>query len=128
MVRGLHETSLAHEAAITTGADLLALIRSSTDALGESIGAGDTRRAPAPSSTALQEALARFGRKVGAYCRLLAAKVDEDDATSVQRFLDAVAPIDAYRAATRSPSDGGQAEAPAPVVNGASNGTDESHA
>lgn len=84
------------------GPELLAQIRSRTDDLGEAIGAGDTRAPSVPSGNAVQEALSRFGRKVGAYGRVLAAKVDEDDARSVQRFLDAVAPIDAIRASFRS--------------------------
>lgn len=90
------------------GADIVALLRSTTDALAEAIGAGGKRRASVPGTTALQEALSRFARKVGAYGRLLAAKVDEDDEQSIRRFFDAVAPIDAYRASARGWRGGGR--------------------
>jgi hypothetical protein len=64
-----------------------------------------------PSTTALQEALGRFGRAVGAYGRAMAATCDEDDPASVARFLKAMAPIDVHRAGAR-----GNGESDAPEV------------
>ena len=72
-------------------------IKKSTAALAEAIGVGKTPRSDVPSATAVQETMAKFSRAVGAYTRLLAAKVDEADADSIERFRRAVAPIDEYR-------------------------------
>ncbi|UJR81527.1 hypothetical protein [Sandaracinus amylolyticus] len=80
------------------GAAMLTAVKKGTAALGEAIGVGRTARTEVPSATALQEALAKLSRAVGAYARLLAAKVDEEDAASIERFRRAVAPIDEYRA------------------------------
>jgi hypothetical protein len=49
-------------------------------------------------------------RAVGAYCRQLAANVDESDPESVERFRKAVAPIDAYR--SRASATGEEEEEP----------------
>jgi hypothetical protein len=80
------------------GADLLSTVRVSTAALADAIGTGEADRIT-PSSTGLIEALARFGRAVSRYGRWLAANCDEEDPASVDRFMRAVAPIDAHRAA-----------------------------
>ncbi len=93
------------------GADFLKAAEKGTSALADAIGTGEADQAT-PSTTALIESLARFGKAVGAYGRLLAAHTDEDDPASVQRFLHAVAPIDAHRANMRS---GPSAPAPADV-------------
>ena len=80
------------------GADVLRAVRAATTALGEAVGAGPSPR-EIPSGTALQEALTNFSRNLAAYCRVLAGKVDETSAASVERFRRAVAPLDEYRAA-----------------------------
>jgi hypothetical protein len=104
------DEELEHELTQLVGPELLEVARAATTTLGNAIGTrGD---AEAPSSTALQEALALFGRAVGAYGRALAANCDEDDDASVQRFLKAVAPIDLHRANMRAGSDAGDTTDP----------------
>lgn len=49
-------------------------------------------------------ALYAFSKAVAEYCRLLAARVEEDDPESIERFRKAVAPIDEYR--SRAPRNG----------------------
>ncbi|MCC6872868.1 MAG: hypothetical protein IT378_01065 [Sandaracinaceae bacterium] len=49
------------------------------------------------------------------YGRQLAAEVDVDDASSVARFLAAVAPLDMHRAQARR-SEGQPAPEPEPVI------------
>jgi hypothetical protein len=61
--------------------------------------AGQVRASP--SSTALAEALGRFSRGIGAYCRLVIAETDEDDEKSIAPFMSAMAPIDAHRGSSR---------------------------
>jgi len=99
------------------GKEVVAHIRKATDELGEEIGTGE-KKIEIPSPTALSEALARCGMKIAQYCRLLAAKVDEEDPASMARFFDAVAPIDAYRASIRGSgaSDGTDGSETTPVV------------
>jgi hypothetical protein len=104
MLARIKEEKLEKAFVHVVGDELYALVKSTTEGLGEALGAGDTRSPSVPSSTAVQEGLVRFGRKVGAYCRLLSAKVVDDDEASERRFLDAVAPIDALRASLRGGS------------------------
>jgi hypothetical protein len=125
----IDDEKLAKTFELVVGAELFDMLHTKTDALGEAIGAGATRAQSVPSSTAVQERLVQFGRKVGRYCRLLAAKVDEGDPESVQRFLDAVKPIDDLRASSRAGANSSAAPtppAPAPT-NGASH-PDATHA
>jgi hypothetical protein len=82
------------------GPDMLDGVRKATLRLREASGAGPTP-SNAPSSTAVAERLATFSQLVGMYCRILAAKVDERDAVTVQRFRKAVAPLAEYRASRR---------------------------
>lgn len=111
--------------------EVVAHIRAATEELGEEIGTG--KKIEIPSSTALSDATARCGMKIAQYCRVLAAKVDEEDPVSMRRFFDAVAPIDAYRAASRgggAVDDGTDDTATtptvaAPVTNGAAAPTKE---
>ena len=78
-------------------APMVQAIKKGTTELGEAIGVGKTARHEVPSATAVQETMAKFSRAVGAYARLLAAKVDEENPASIERFRRAVAPIDEYR-------------------------------
>ena len=86
------------------GADVLVAARRATANLREATGAGPAPR-DVPSSTALSEATAAFGRELGGYCRVLVAKLDETNASSVARFKRAVFPLDEYRSARRSDDD-----------------------
>lgn len=88
------------------GPHFLQGVKRSTEALANAIGTGKDS-VPVSSPTALAEALAQFGRAVGAYGRVLVACVDESSDASVARFARAVAPIDQHRAAMtgRSKSD-----------------------
>lgn len=116
----LDDEGLMRTFELLVGKEVVAHIRAATSELGEEIGTGD-KKIEIPSPTALGDALARCGMKIAQYCRLLAAKVDEEDAASVKRFFDAVAPIDAYRASARgggASTDG--TDNPTPV---ATNGT-----
>lgn len=96
------------------GDEMVEMLHTTTDALGEAIGAGDERPASTPPGSTVPDKLVRFGRKVGRYGRLLGAKVDEENPKSVQRFLDAVKPIDDLRASMRGGS-GDDAQAPTPT-------------
>lgn len=101
MLKLIEEEGLSKSFEAVVGKEVVAHIKQTTLELGEVIGAGETKMA-ATSSTALLDALAKFGRAVGRYCRMLAAHLDEEDPQSVQRFLDAVLPIDQFRAAQRA--------------------------
>jgi len=111
----IDDEKLEHAIHQLGGDEFLAAIRKATDVLGDAIGTGHDKRVM-PSSTALQEALVRFGRAVGAYCRMLAAHCDEEDPGSVARFMSAVAPIDEHRAGQRGTvEDTTTTESPAPA-------------
>lgn len=86
------------------GAQFVEAVKQSTGRLANAIGTGPDAQ-PVASTTALAEALVKFGRAVGAYGRILAAHCDEEDDEAVARFLRAVAPIDQHRATMR-PSHG----------------------
>lgn len=79
------------------GPAMVQAIKKGTSALADAIGVGKVARNEVPSATAVQETMAKFSRAVGAYARLLAAKVDEENPASIERFRRAVAPIDEYR-------------------------------
>jgi hypothetical protein len=93
------------------GPEFLTCVETSTAALADAIGTGESA-SKGSSSAALQEALGTFGRSVGAYGRVLAAHCDESDAASVKRFLDAVAPMDEHRAIMRASGGGNDADVP----------------
>jgi hypothetical protein len=88
------------------GPEFLVLAKATNQRLADVVGVGRARREVA-DPTAITEGLAKFGRAVGAYARIMAAKVDETDDASAQRFLNAMAPIDAHRVQSRrrTPSD-----------------------
>ncbi|AKF10358.1 hypothetical protein DB32_007507 [Sandaracinus amylolyticus] len=91
------------------GAPFLDGVRITHAALGEVLGLG--RSTPeVPSTTAVQDAIARTMKSVAAYSRVLVAELDEDDEASVARFRRAVGPLDAYRASTRASADQPQVE------------------
>ncbi len=99
----IHDEQLAPRIELLVGDGFIEAVKNSTGILGNALGTGRQKRT-IPSTTALQEALVRFGKAVGAYGRVLAWQVDEEDEASVKRFLDAVEPMDVHRAAQR---DGG---------------------
>jgi hypothetical protein len=86
------------------GSDFVATVDTVTKDLADAIGTG-SRPHVVLNTSALQEALWRFGRAVGNYGRLMAATCDQESAASVERFLRAMAPIDAHRNAARSGGD-----------------------
>lgn len=111
----IDEERLTGEVGELVGTEFLTAARQSTAALADAIGTGAAPRST-PSSTGLFDALAKFGRAVGRYGRLLAADCDEEEPASVDRFLRAVAPIDVHRSTMRG-GGGGQddtSEPPAP--------------
>ncbi len=75
---------------------LLASVTRAYGQLGEAIGVVGEIITP-PPSRGLAEANARFSYAVGSYARALSVSVTFDDPTTLQRFLDALAPIDAMR-------------------------------
>lgn len=107
----MREEGQVEEIGALAGEPVFAAVRKGTAELGEAIGVGKTPRGELPSTTAMQEAVAKFSRAVGAYGRLLAAKVDEEDAASIERFRRAVAPMDEYRS-MRSKGGAGEGEEP----------------
>lgn len=96
------------------GPEAIAYARKATDELGDAFGAGSTA-IDVPSSTALADVLNKFSRAVGAYARLLMARVDEDDPASIERFRRAMQPIDDFRA-MRDAKDAPSRDADAPVA------------
>ncbi|UJR86232.1 hypothetical protein [Sandaracinus amylolyticus] len=86
------------------GAPFLDGVRITHASLGEALGLG--RSTPEmPSTTAVQDAIARAMKSIAGYSRVLVAELDEDDETSVARFRRAVSPLDAYRASTRASTE-----------------------
>jgi hypothetical protein len=114
-VMRLEAGDLGAEVEALVGQPFIAAVKKSTATLAAAIGIGKQAR-PVASTTALSQALLKFGRAVAKYCRTLVSAIDEDDDRSVARFLAAVAPIDVHRAAMRSgggqPSDGGEPTEP----------------
>jgi hypothetical protein len=92
----IEEEKLEREIEALLGRDVHDAMVTVTQALGEAIGVGRKPRA-VTSGPSLAEKTQGLSRAVGAYCRQLAANVDESDPESVERFRKAVAPIDAYR-------------------------------
>lgn len=82
------------------GEDLVLAMERATDQLGEAIGTGSTAR-EIPETSDLASKARAFTRALARYCRLLAARVDDEDDDEVRRYLTAVAPIESYRV-TRS--------------------------
>ena len=112
-IERMEAEGLGEEIASIVGRTYVDAVKAGTAALAEAVGVGRTPRT-VPSSTALAEALARFGRKVAAYGRAMAADVDVDDPASVARFLAAMAPIEAVRA-TRTAAAPEPASPPEPA-------------
>lgn len=110
----IDERGLAPAIGELVGSDVIDGVRTATATLREALGAGPTPIDIA-SSTAVAEKIANFSRLVGIYCRILAAKFDESDAASVERFRKAIAPLIEYRASRRGQDDDDDVAAP-PVV------------
>jgi len=101
LIARVDDEGLEPEIERLAGPEFMPVIRKSTKALGEMIGARGTKR-EVPSTTALQDALAKFGRAISAYVVALLAETDLEDPTSVARFLSAIAPIEAQRQPARA--------------------------
>lgn len=78
------------------GADIVAAATTASQKLAEAIGVTPGTQEP-PAAASLRDARVKFSKAVAAYCRILSAKVDEDDAASIARFSNAVAPVDELR-------------------------------
>ena len=85
---------------VTGGTEHLTQAKRTTAALGEAIGVGQTPVAK-PAKTSVQDALSEFGAYVGAWGRALSAGVKPSDAVGIKRLVDAMAPVEEYRASTR---------------------------
>lgn len=90
------ESARREELESLVGADLVLSVELATRDLGEALGVGSTPRERG-DARALSKCLTKLSRAIGSYCRLLAAKIDEEDPASIERFRRAVAPIDEYR-------------------------------
>jgi hypothetical protein len=112
-LRRIEDESLGVELDALIGPEFLAQAKACTERLADAVGV--SRGAPAvPNPSAITDALARFGRAVGAYARMMAAKVDETDERSAHRFLSALAPIDEHRAHARRRGARGEEKIAAP--------------
>jgi hypothetical protein len=99
------DLGLAREIDQVAGEEHLDVAQKTTDALGEALGVGKTRRETVKGSD-LSDTVARFSREVARYARMMAASVDVTDAASINRFRAAVAePIDALRSRRGGPAD-----------------------
>jgi hypothetical protein len=87
-------------AEVVGGPELVVAIEEALGVLGDALGVGPTPR-EVPSRETLRAERKRLSLAIAAYCRLLSGKVREDDETSVERFLRAVAPLDEYRVTRR---------------------------
>jgi hypothetical protein len=87
------------------GPDYFATAENVTAKLADAIGTGRAVLL-SPSTTALQEALARFGRAVRDYGRQMVPSCNENDSASVERYLRAMQPIDQHRDTARSSGGG----------------------
>jgi hypothetical protein len=83
-------------------------VRRAVTQLGDATGCagGPAAGEAEPSARALVEARTRFRAALSGYTRSLAVDVDETDPATVERFLQAVAPIDDIRAAARNGAEG----------------------
>jgi hypothetical protein len=100
----IDDENLARKLASLIGEGQLVALRAATADLGNAIGTG-SEQLDIPSRTALAEAVGDFGRSVGNYARVAAARVDETDRESVERFQRQMAPIDEYRASLKTITD-----------------------
>jgi hypothetical protein len=113
----LRQEGLEPEVARLVGRHFVDGVKESTARLGDALGVGAVPQ-PAPSPSALLDALSEFTAAVAAYARVLAGAVlDETDPEQTRRFLAAVAPIDQHRAEQRAGSgeDDPEPAPPAPV-------------
>ena len=86
------------------GPEVLPYIRSAHEAFGTALGLN--ANAPEPQdTTALRKALGELSFAIAEYGRLMVGELDRDDPESRQRFLTAMAPIDAQRARSRRARD-----------------------
>ena len=96
LLERLEEEGLAARVNALINPKLLASVTRAYGQLGEAIGVvGEI--ITAPPSRGLVEANARFSYAVGSYARALSVSVTLDDPATLQRFLGALAPIDAMR-------------------------------
>jgi hypothetical protein len=129
-IERIQHEHLAQRIETLVGDGFIEAIKNSTGILGNALGTGREKRT-IPSTTALQETLVRFGKAVGAYARVLAWQVDEQDDASVHRFMAAMEPIDVHRSGQRDgsidksePGTPAEGEGTQPVASGStSNGS-----
>lgn len=97
------------------GPETLEAARRATVALREAAGAGPMPRETV-STTAVVQTTSELSQLIGLYCRLLAAKLDERDPRTVERFRKAVTPLDEYRASRRGGEDDDEVTPVAPAT------------
>lgn len=103
------------------GRDHYEHLKAAQAALGEVLGIG-TSAPSIPSPTGLSDTLTAMAQRISIYVRMLSAECNVEDKTSVDRFLRAIAPLEAHRAgrASSSPTEGASDEetdvAPIPAV------------
>lgn len=103
-LKRIEERNLAPEIEAIAGVGFLPFIRSAHEAFGTALGLNDN--APEPQdTTGLRKALGELSFAIAEYGRLMVGELDRDDPESRQRFLTAMAPIDAQRARSRRARD-----------------------
>lgn len=77
--------------------ELLRLLREAHERFGEKLGVG-TIPFEVPETAELIEAIRRLSFLIADYARVLSARIDMDDASSIERFKKALAPLAVHRA------------------------------
>lgn len=94
--------------------DLLREVRKAHDALGEGLGVGDEPLPPL-ESRAMLDALRTLSLAISDYARVLAGRVERGDADSERRYLQAMAPLELFRASRGRGSGEDEVDPSAPV-------------
>ncbi len=125
LLQRVDDEGLAEEITALTHPIALPYVREATSALGEALGLGEKNIEP-PLAASLADAIDAQSTAVAKYMRVLAGETDDDDPSSVARFLKAAAPIDWLRAyharspkpTAEGPSEDSDPDAPVPPTPG----------
>lgn len=115
VLQRIDEEGLEPKIVAAGAAAFLSNLRRAVDGLAIAAGLSGTA-VDEPGKTALAQANETFRSAVGAYARALSADIDESDPATLQRFLNAVAPIDELRSKSDGDSDDEVETPAAPVV------------